>query len=262
MEVFRITAPRAKEVPVIVSSPHSGIRFPDSISIKAEFAGNPDDTDWFIDQLYDFVPDMGATLISAVYNRWVIDLNRDPANKPLYSDGRVITGLVPLTTFNGAALYDLNPGEKEIQIRIDQYFRPYHDKLSELISEKVKKFGKVILFDAHSIRKNVPGIRPEPFPDLILGDDEGRSASDSVITAAMKALTDSPFQVAHNEPFKGGYITRNYGDPEKNIHALQLEMAKLNYLDDSERLYDHARAGQIRKVLENLFTNLIHEVSI
>ena len=238
MEIFRIRTPRAKEVPIIVSSPHSGTQFPDSVSIKPEFVNDPDDTDWFIDQLYDFVPDMGITLMSAVYNRWVIDLNRDPANKPLYSDGRVITGLVPQTTFNGASLYDLNPDEQEIQERRDLYFQPYHNKLSELIGEKLKKFGKVILFDAHSIRKSVPGIRPEPFPDLILGDDDGKSANEKLIHTAMQALLKSPYKVAHNEPFKGGFITRNYGNPEKNIHALQLEMAKLNYMDDSERLYD------------------------
>ncbi len=263
MDVFSIIEPARKEVPVIISSPHSGIGFPESVlnSLRPEMARFPDDTDWYIDKLYDFAPEMGITMICANYNRWVIDLNRDPESKPLYSDGRVITGLVPVTNFNGEQLYSsTEPDKSEISFRIENYYIPYHEKIQQLLDQKLKKFGKVLLFDAHSIRKHVPGIRKEPFPDLILGDNDGKTAAPFISKTALSALEDSAYTLEHNFPFKGGYITRTYGNPGKNIHALQLEMAKTNYMDDSERLYDIERAEVIRTVLKRLFTSIISEL--
>ena len=153
----------------------------------------------------------------------------------MYSDGRVITGLVPTTNFNGVGLYhDKEPNEAEIQRRLREYYLPYHQQIGVLLNELKQEFGRVLLFDAHSIRKFVPGIRPEPFPDLILGDNDETSASKEVISTAFKTLQEGPYDVQHNHPFKGGYITRFFGKPYEKIHALQLEMAKTNYMDDSE----------------------------
>ena len=121
MEVFQVTTPTQNKVPIIISSPHSGTFFPEEVKqqLVPEYVENPDDTDWCIDRLYDFAPTMGITLITANYNRWVIDLNRDPNSQPLYNDGRVITGLVPTTNFNGEMLYrDETPSEAEIQRRL------------------------------------------------------------------------------------------------------------------------------------------------
>lgn len=260
MELYHITEPQAPEVPILLSSPHSGTYFPPEVrdTMKPEAVANPDDTDWFIDQLYDFAPQLGIRMISANYCRWVIDLNRDPDSKPLYNDGRVITGLVPHTDFNGESIYlGETPNAEEINRRINTYYLPYHQKVSELLMEIKNKFGKALLFDAHSIRKFVPGIRPEPFPDLILGDNEGKSASSDIIQTAYKALGQGGYDLQHNHPFKGGYITRSHGKPEVNIHALQLEMAKTNYMDDSETKFDETRAEKMRGTLKNMFSQLI-----
>lgn len=260
MKLYNIIQPTATEVPIVISSPHSGTYFPDNIKsrLKPEFAETPDDTDWFIDKLYDFAPALGITMITANYNRWVIDLNRFPQREPLYFDGRVITGLVPHTDFNGNGLYSgKNPDDLEIEQRLEDYFMPYHAKVGELLEEKKQKFGKALLFDAHSIRRLVPGIQKNPFPDLILGDNDLMSASAEVIAAAFDTLKSSDYDVRHNVPFKGGYITRSFGRPEDNIHALQLEMAKPNYMDDSETEYHEERAEKMRKLLQDVFKNLI-----
>ena len=227
MTIFNITLPRKNKVPIIISSPHSGTYFPEEVKtqLKPQVLKNPDDTDWFIDKLYDFAPDMGITFITANFNRWVIDLNRNPESKPLYTDGRVITGLVPTTNFNGDNLYkDEEPSEAEIHRRLENYYQPYHNKLAELISETKNEFGKVLLFDAHSIRDFVPGIRQEAFPKLILGDNDKTTASREIINIALDSLGKGSYQLEHNYPFKGGYITRYFGNPSDNIHALQLEM--------------------------------------
>ena len=263
MDVFRIIKPIGEEVPLIISSPHSGTCIPPDIrdSLRPELAQFPDDTDWFIDKLYDFAPEMGITMICANYNRWVIDLNRAADSKPLYTDGRVITGLVPTTDFNGNSLYlKGEPDEAEVGRRIAAYYKPYHQMIARMLEEKLMRFGRVLLFDAHSIRKHVPGIRPEPFPDLILGDNDTKTASPELSDVAMNSLKHPDYSLEHNSPFKGGYITRTYGHPDRNIHALQLEMAKTNYMDDKECKYDTERAETIRNVLQKLFTSLIKEL--
>jgi len=260
MDIFHITQPTASKVPIILSSPHSGTFFPPEIASRLypEKAETPDDTDWFIDRLYDFAPAMGITVIKANYSRWVIDLNRDPESKPLYTDGRVITGLVPLTNFNGEPLYQTGePDEHEIAERIHKYYIPYHEQIELLLEQTKTQFGTALLFDAHSIRKVVPGIQNEAFPDLILGDNDGTSASADVIKAAWGAMQTDAYQAEHNHPFKGGHITRSFGKPENNVHALQLEMAKTNYMDASETNYSEENAAQIREVLTNVFTQLI-----
>ncbi|KGO92096.1 N-formylglutamate amidohydrolase [Flavobacterium subsaxonicum] len=260
MDIYHITEPTAPKVPIIISSPHSGTYFPQEIAsrLTPQMAQTPDDADWFIDRLYDFAPQMGITLIKANYCRWVIDLNRDPESKPLYTDGRVITGLVPLTNFNGDPLYVTGePDASEIAERVHKYYLPYHEKIEELIEQTVSQFGVALLFDAHSIRRVVPGIRPEPFPQLILGDNDGTSASAEIINTAWQVLQNSGYEAEHNHPFKGGHITRYFGKPKKNVHALQLEMAKTNYMDATETKYDDANATAMRGVLADMFTQLI-----
>lgn len=264
MELFKVIEPTAKAVPIIISSPHSGIYFPDEIvdQFIPEYIAQPDDTDWFIDRLYDFAPSLGIKIIAANYSRWVIDLNRDPQSAPLYNDGRVITGLVPTTNFNGDNLYRADtPDQEEIDRRLKNYYLPYHQKVGQLLEETKAQFGQALLFDAHSIRKVVPGIRQEAFPDLILGDNDEQSASSTVIQAAWEALNGSGKDLQHNHPFKGGHITRSFGQPEKNIHALQLEMAKTNYMDNTETEYDQSRADEMRKTLVLMFEALIDKLS-
>lgn len=258
--MYSIIEPTAPRVPILISSPHSGTDFPEEVvkQLKPDVIANPDDTDWFLPKLYDFAPAMGITMIHAQYNRWVIDLNRDPESKPLYTDGRVITGLVPTTDFNGNHLYqNSTPDDTEIQRRIETYYNPYHNKVAELLNQIKETFGYAILFDAHSIRSIVPGIRKAPFPDLILGDNDETSASPAIIKATYTVLENSEYEASHNFPFKGGYITRKFGKPEDNIHALQLEMAKTNYMNDSETAYSDENAAELIPVLQEFFTTLI-----
>lgn len=262
MQPYKITIPTGTKVPILLSVPHCGIAFPEEI--KAEYdsamSANPDDTDWFVDKLYDFGAAMGITMISAVYSRWVIDLNRDPESKPLYSDGRIITGLCPTTDFFGQSIYVDQRNEvsqQEVDRRLTNYYYPYHQKMGDLLSELKGQFGKVLLWDCHSIRQFVPTIYKDKFPDLILGDAEGTSASPGLIEIALRELESSEYQVNHNHPFKGGHITRSFGKPAEDQHGLQLEMSKVMYMDDKEVEYNEQRAEQMRSVLKMTFEKLI-----
>ncbi|NJN42747.1 MAG: N-formylglutamate deformylase [Flammeovirgaceae bacterium] len=258
MSSFRIIHPTSEQVPILLSIPHCGVLFPDELKreFKSEKINQPDDTDWFVDRLYDFAPAMGITIIQAVYSRWVIDLNRDPDSKPLYTDGRIITDLCPVTDFLGNPIYSDERkalSKDDRSGRIEKYFQPYHHQVQTLLVTIKEKFGKVLLWDCHSIRQQVLTIQKEKFPDLILGDADGTSASPGIIEAALSKLDHSDFSVRHNFPFKGGYITRHYGKPAENIHALQLEMTKVNYMHDDELTYHKERAEKIRSLLKIVF---------
>lgn len=263
MELFTIHRPQTKPVPILLSSPHSGVFYPENLRdrFKQDKIEASDDSDWFIDKLYNFAPSMGITMICANYSRWIVDLNRDPLQQPLYTDGRVITGLVPTTDFNGNPLYKAElPTEAEIEQRVNDYFMPYHRQVEDLLFELREQFGQVLLFDAHSIRKSVPGIQSAPFPDLILGDNDHTSCASALTSAAFEALNDRGYDLAHNHPFKGGFITRSFGRPHEHIHAMQLEMAKTNYMDDSETQYHADRADRMRNVLQDCFSALIKQL--
>lgn len=263
MQPYTIIQSTAKQVPILLSVPHCGIAFPDEIknSYKPDLMAAPDDTDWFVHNLYDFVSAMGITMIHAVYSRWVIDLNRDPQSKPLYNDGRIITPLCPTTDFFGTPIYQDERSEvaaEEVKRRTENYYVPYHQALNEQRLAIKKKFGKVLLWECHSIRQFVPTINKDKFPDLILGDADGTSASPAITDATLKTLKSSRYEVNYNHPFKGGYITRQFCNPVNDEHSLQLEMSKVNYMDDTEMKYDEKRAGEMRNLLKSTFKELIN----
>jgi N-formylglutamate deformylase len=263
---YYIVEPAGEKVPIIVSVPHSGVEFPAELKTHYDSAmtAQIDDTDWFVHDLYNFAPALGITVIHARYSRWVIDLNRNPHSAPLYDDGRIITGLVPSTDFFGKNIYvdqKYVPDERETERRLENYYRPYYQKIESLLAERIERFGQVLLWDAHSIRRFVPTIRPEPFPDLILGDNDEKSAAKEIIDTALEGLRAGVYTVNHNTPFKGGHITRSFGKPAENVHALQLEMAKIHYMDDAENAFSEPRAENMRKVLRPVFEQLIRHLT-
>lgn len=265
-KVYTIIKPIAPKVPIIVSVPHAGTAFPDELQphFKKELITPPDDTDHFVEKLYDFVSELGITMIYANYSRWVIDLNRSPENQSLYNDGRIITALTPTTDFFGNDIYakeEYHPNQIEVERRKTLYFQPYYQQLTVLLKETKEQFGQALLWDAHSIRRYVPTIRTEAFPDLILGDNDEQSADKELIETTLSKLANSDFELKHNTPFKGGNITRHFGQPAENIHALQLEMAKPLYMDDTEQKYDEERAVKVKKMLRRTFEALIKNMS-
>ncbi len=265
MVPYKIQLPTGNPVPIVISVPHCGTVFPDEIKdqFNQELIARPDDTDWFVDELYDFAPGMGITMISAVYSRWIIDLNRDPESKPLYTDGRIITGLCPTTNFLGEPLYRDKRAQvdnTEVARRLNTYYWQYHRKVESLLNDLKSKFGRVLLWDCHSIRQVVPTIQPDKFPDLILGSADKTSAAPQLIDMALRCLGSGDYSLSHNSPFKGGYITRTFGKPASNQHALQLEMCKVHYMDDAELNYDKVRADKMREVLQKVFTHLADQL--
>ncbi|WP_103865604.1 MULTISPECIES: N-formylglutamate amidohydrolase [Aquimarina] len=262
MDLFNIKKAEAPAVPIIISVPHSGTKFPKEIKkhYKKRMRKHIDDTDWYVDRLYEFAPLLGITVIKANLSRWVIDLNRDPESVPLYNDNRLITSNTPITDFYGNKIYksdDHEPDQEEIKRRLDTYYWPYYRQIEALIEERKKQFDHVLLWDAHSIRHKVSTIQKDPFPDMILGNNDQKTAHPQLITTALQGLQSGEFDIHHNTPFKGGHITRYFGKPTNNVHTLQLEMNKILYMDDNEITYNQDRAHKVQKVLQHTIKSLI-----
>jgi N-formylglutamate deformylase len=256
---FRVVAPQGRVRPVVVSVPHCGLELPGDVAARLDpaLARALPDTDFFVDELYGFAPALGVTLISARFSRYVVDLNRDPSGARLYTDGRKETALVPTTSFAGGPLYvGAMPTEAEVDARVARYFEPYHAQVDALVAELRRTFRHVLFWDAHSIKRLVPTIRPEPFPDMILGDQRGKTAAAALSTAAADGLGASGLRLARNDPFMGGYLTRRVGRPESGVHALQLEMSQDVYMDAERDRRDPARQGRVATMLAGVLARL------
>jgi N-formylglutamate deformylase len=239
--------------PVLISVPHAGTRIPADVAARmtSEALALPD-TDWHVEKLYGFAAELGAGLITADYSRYVVDLNRDPSGKPLYP-GADNSEFVPLTTFALEPIYKAGeaPDAAEIADRHTAYWQPYHDRLTAELARLKAEFGIAVLWDGHSILSHVPRFFEGRLPDLNLGSAKGASAATDLVDQAMGVLGKAEgFSSILNGRFTGGYITRHYGRPTENIHALQLEMAEAAYLDESRpSAYDATQAAKLKDLL-------------
>jgi N-formylglutamate deformylase len=220
--------------PLLLSIPHLGRHIPDELADSyTQQAQLTEDTDWHLDRLYAFADEFNATVLSATVSRFVIDLNRPATGESLYP-GMVTTSLCPTETFRGSPIYEegREPSPEEVTRRVDTYWKPYHKALKEQIARLRSEHGHILLWEAHSIASVLPRLFPGKLNDLNFGTSDGESCSEAVIAGAVDAVRDSPWSWVVNGRFKGGYITRRYGEPAAGVHALQLEMCQSLYMDE------------------------------
>jgi len=248
------------DTPLILSLPHSGTALPIGMRDRlTEIGRTLPDTDWHIDRLYAFAELLPATTVTAVFSRYVIDVNRDPAGASLYP-GQVTTGLVPTTTFAGDPLYRAGeaPDDAEIEARTRTYFAAYHDALGEQIERVKARHGLALLYDCHSIRSRIPRLFEGELPSLNLGTNDGRSCAGELEAALEAAMTKSPYSSVTNGRFKGGWITRHYGNPAAGVHAAQLELAQRTYMhEDPPYAFDHDQAQALQPTLLTLLETML-----
>jgi N-formylglutamate deformylase len=243
-------------IPLLVSIPHMGVEIPPELrGGYVQRALAVEDTDWHLDRLYAFAQGMGASVLQASLSRYVIDLNRPPDDTPMYP-GASNTELCPTRFFTGAPLYRAGvtvPADERLRRR-GLYWQPYHDALRGEVERIRAEHGWVLLWDAHSIRAEIPWLFEGRLPDLNIGTAGGLSA-DAAISDAVAAAAASHPAVTHvvNGRFKGGYITRHYGRPAEHVHAVQLEMCQHLYMRDAPPFdHDPQRAAAIEPVLRGM----------
>ena len=220
--------------PLVVAFPHAGTDLPtelDGAFVSLWLARK--DTDWWIDRLYGFARDIGATTVRARLSRSVIDCNRDPSGVSLYP-GRTTTGLCPTETFDGEPLYaGAVPDEIEIARRRAAYFDPYHAVLAAELARLRGAHARVVLYDAHSIRSRVPRLFEGELPQFSIGTDGGTTCAPGLERAVADACAASALGHVVNGRFRGGWTTRRYGQPANGIHAIQMELAMRGYMAES-----------------------------
>jgi N-formylglutamate deformylase len=248
------------DTPLLISIPHMGTFVPADVKARmTPEALDLPDTDWHVDRLYWFAKEMGASLLMATHSRYVVDLNRPQDDQHLYP-GQVKTGLCPLETFDGAPVY--RPGEEPDEIeklnRVASYWLPYHEMLEEELARIKRSFGYAILYDAHSIRSEVPRLFEGRLWDLNLGSAHDKSCAPEMAQAALKAASSGDYSAVLNGRFVGGHITRHYGQPENNVHAIQMELTWANYMDDGPPYaYRPEKAEKLQQVLKKVIEALL-----
>jgi N-formylglutamate deformylase len=252
MDTFRLEQGR---LPLLLSLPHDGVLLPPDLlrRLRPEARAVPD-TDWHVGRLYGFARQLGASILRPTWSRYVVDLNRPPDDLNLYP-GRAGTGLCPRQRFSGDPIY--LPGEEpcaeEIADRVQCYWQPYHLVLREELERLRDLHGYVLLWEGHSIRSEVPWLFPGRLPDLNLGSADGASCS-AAVEQRLQAVCagQADFTWVLNGRFKGGFITRHYGDPAAGIDAVQLELAQATYMDEHSTAFDPALAARLQPVLAAL----------
>lgn len=238
--------------PLIVSMPHVGTFIPHSVgSALRDCAAQRADTDWHLPRLYDFLGELDATVVTACFSRYVIDLNRPSDGANLYP-GRDTPKLCPGDTFDRQPLYRAGePDAAEVARRVASIWRPYHARLQREIARVLEEHGTAILWDAHSIVSVAPRLFEGRLADFNLGTADGASCDPALAQSLFAALGRHPrFKAVLNGRFKGGHITRAHGDPARGVHAVQLEMAEATYMDEtSPYTFREPKAREIRPIL-------------
>jgi len=227
LEIHRGTAP------LILGFPHTGTDFPPELTdafVSPWLARK--DADWWIDRLYAFAHELGATTVRTRLSRSVIDCNRDPSGASLYP-GQATTGLCPRETFDGEPLYAENePGEAEVERRRSAYFDPYHAALSTEIERLRANHPHIVLYDAHSIRSTIPRFFEGELPQFNIGTNNGATCAHDLEAGVTGIVASSGHSHVLNGHFRGGWTTRHYGRPANGIHAIQMELAMRGYMEE------------------------------
>jgi N-formylglutamate deformylase len=218
---FLLHLPTTQAIPLIANLPHSGLLIPPEVADQLEPSHRHylPNQDWYLDKLYDFLPELGITMMQAIYSRYVVDLNRS-LQEPLF--GNFWQSVIAEKTAFNVSLYQTPPSLSDIQNRVERYYLPYHQQLHHSIHQLIDQFGKVYLLDLHSFLGLIED-------EICLGNGNGRTCSDRFMAMVEGAFCSQGYQVVRNKVFSGGYITQHYGQLPQ-VEAIQIEVRYPVYL--------------------------------
>ncbi len=264
---YSLLRPKKRRSSVVFASPHSGNDYPEwfvrQSVLDAQLLRSSEDA--FVDKVFAAVPEFGAPLLLAEAPRAFIDYNRgmkemDPAAVEGVPKGalnpRIASGLgvIPRVVAGGRAIFRGKLSEIEAKRRIDHYWKPYHARLQSLLQESHDQFGEAILIDCHSMpHEALEGLIKANArrPDIVLGDRFGAAADNDVVEQIEAAFSSAGFLVVRNAPFAGAFVSQHYGRPSRRQHAIQIEIDRGLYMDESriEPLPDFADFCQVMRAV-------------
>lgn len=269
---FNLYLPENWQSAAIFSVPHSGRDYSDAFLRESCLSAHDirSSEDAYADELVESAPLNGAPLLVATAPRAFVDLNRgaDELDSAIVQGAvtnkhnpRVASGLgvIPRVVAEGRAIQRGKIDMATAQLRLQQNYHPYHDQLSALLEQTRSRFGTAILFDCHSMPHDALAnmvVRGQRKPDIVLGDRFGASASKAVMDQVEAAFVAQGFAVARNMPFAGAFITRTYGRPANNQHAIQIEIDRGLYLDE-RKIEKSAGFADVQQRMAQVITRLV-----
>ena len=238
-----IVHPARGDLPVLLSVPHSGRDYPDWL-ISMASSGKSSLTsleDPWVDRLVWRAVQRGCAAVIAQAPRAAIDCNRaadevdpsviDGARRDRISPrARGGLGIVPARTQQHGYLWRRPISVGNLEERIDQAHRPYHDAIEEQLGLLLNRFSCALLLDCHSMPPPPDGI-----PPVVFGDCRGRTADSWLSREAMDIAIRCGFPAGLNDPFAGGHVIESHACPANGLHALQIELDRRCYLDKALR---------------------------
>jgi N-formylglutamate deformylase len=255
-----------RETPVLVEVPHAGLLTPPDVLAKIDVPASSlaRDADLYVDALYADAPLEGATLLVGTFSRYVIDLNRaeDDVDAESVEGGpsgaRAPRGVVWRVSGEGGRVFQAPISRAELERRLTMYHRPYHDELRRIIAQKLNRFGIAVVLAGHSMPSHARWSSGEIGParaDIVPGT-RGRTTADGRLIDVVEAHARAAgWSVRHDEPYRGGFTTTHYGRPRERTHAIQVEIARRQYMDE-ERLVLHTRFPEVRAWCRGLVAKL------
>lgn len=244
-----VVEPTIQSHGVVFNSPHSGRLYPKSFLTQTRLDRKTirRSEDLHVDGLFADVTESGLPLHVANFPRAFVDVNREPYElDPRMFDGplpahantgsaRVAGGLgsIPRVVGDGIDIYSRRLPVRETLDRIEHVYKPFHRTLRQLLLRTQEQFGYCVLLDCHSMPSTVRTGERGLAPDIILGDRFGVSAAPWVSDLAVEIFQSLGYSVVRNKPYAGGYITEHYGRPARGLHALQIEINRGLYMDET-----------------------------
>ncbi|APR75254.1 N-formylglutamate deformylase [Minicystis rosea] len=273
MQPFEVIEPKTGESPLVVEVPHAGLWIdPEALAYTVAPARSiARDADLYVDQLCQDAPAEGATLLVAHTSRFVVDLNRSEMDldaEAVEGGGRAPCprGLVWRLTTDGDPVIAAPIPRRELERRMTTIYRPYHRTLEALLERKLARFGFAVLLCAHSMpsqpRPTPPGgdfgRAGPPFyrADLVPGTRGRTTAMGTVIDRVDAHGRSFGWTIRHDDPYRGGFSTGFYGKPARGVHAVQIEIARRLYMDETSLRIDPQGFRAVREFARTLAARL------
>jgi len=251
---------------LILAVPHAGRYYPKKFLAETRLKERELrlSEDAYADELF-WNEKLKVPMIRDNYARNYIDVNREPLelNQKLFKDElptyvnhfsiRAAKGFgtIPQVVKRGIKIYNQKLYFNEVKERIATVYQPYHNTLAQMIKDNVAKFGSSFILDCHTM----PTKKIERSADIVIGDNYGTAADKNLVCTVMELLEDAGFKVVLNRPYAGGYTTCHYGCPELGVQALQIEVRRSLYMNETtfEKLPSFNEIScKLRKLVQSL----------
>ncbi|SAK53847.1 N-formylglutamate amidohydrolase [Caballeronia hypogeia] len=273
---FFVQEPSVAPIPLVLDSPHSGFTLPPDFLPSAPLEAIRSGWDAYLDDLWSGATKHGAILVCALFPRTYIDANRSeddidqelldaPWPRPVHpSDyAKRGQGLIRRFALPNVPMYDRLLTIREVEHRLDTYYRPYRSAVSAAIASAVQRFGHVWHIDLHSMKSTGNAMNTDngkARPDLVISDRDGRTSNPAATEWIAARFRELGYDARVNTPYKGGDMVKTFGQPEKNQHSIQIEINRAIYMDETS-CEKSPRYAQLQADIDRFLAQFVEKIT-